>query len=748
MKSRLIQLSRGNVEYRVPEVRFGVEKLSGILLPDRKAAYEVSVNSENGVPMHLFFYSQNPRIKVSQPLSIGKTGKFTVEINTYGLAADDRILGSIDIVFNGGETTLPYDFVIGVSCGDRVREGFLTIDEFYELAVKNPKEAASIFAWREFSRMPFMNTLKMQGLYDTYMTAGNEEAGMREFLAACGMPLPVTEKPVKEAPEKAKDQSDPASSIYQRDRERRIRITRLISRFEVLRNHGQIPAPIDFPAAFKKLCEDYPTDTDAYLARAWYLTVSRDYEEARKALLRIQDTVQKDRLTKKDHYCLFMKLVSMIQNEDSRAEQCRDLTHRLFMDGSRTGLMFELEYRMNPLYSEETDKAAQILLQYYTIANRDPMVLLETCLLWEKDTSAITVLTEYELKAALYGLRFGLLSEKTLFGVFSHELKNPKLLNLYMLILKLAYKKFRNQEFLQAICNVYLQRKNIGRRYFPWYADAVSLNLAMPGLYEYYMASLPKDFDEPLPMNLVLYFGYGRESSSIPLELLYANVVKFYREDEKVWDIYRDKIEAYAVKKLRMEEFTTALLPVLTTILDREHLTPENAQGMISILKLRRIRTALPGVRRIVVNYPQLKQESSFIVNGEEALAPVYSSQAVIAAEDRYGVRRYDGRLAVSRVFEEEELEAECASMLSERLLLQLGEADHIAPGKLKEKDLFLVTSLIKNKKVDNFYRARLYEALVDLSLTPGMQHVNCCEFLLEADFASFLPEYRNKLVT
>ena len=69
-------------------------------------------------------------------------------------------------------------------------------------------------------------------------------------------------------------------------------------------------------------------------------------EEARKELLRVQDAVQKDRLSKKDHYCLFMKLASVIEGNDERSEQCRELSHKLFMDGARSGLMFEIEYRV------------------------------------------------------------------------------------------------------------------------------------------------------------------------------------------------------------------------------------------------------------------------------------------------------------------------------------------------------------------------------------------------------------------
>ncbi|MBR6405985.1 MAG: hypothetical protein IKS18_07340 [Lachnospiraceae bacterium] len=742
----MIQLSRGNIEYRVPDVRFGVETLSGLLLQDRKAAFEVTVNSENNVPMHLFFFSQNPRIRVSQPLSIGRTGKFTVEINTVGLVPNDRILGDIDIVYNGGETKLPYDFTIGVSYGDRVQKCFNSLEEFASFAAKNPKEAAAIFAWKDFREMPFMQNLRLYGLYHSYLSTSSDDNGLFEFLSAAGIKVSREEKTRTEISE-PKKQKDPAAALLWKDRERRIRISRLVTRYEVQRRRGINTVSVDFDREFSALTDDYALDTDAHLAYAWYLTAESRMEEARKELLRVQDAVQKDRLSKKDHYCLFMKLASVIEGNDELSEQCRELSHKLFMDGARSGLMFEIEYRLNPEFSESTEKASQLLLQYYTIANHDPMVFLETCSLWERDTSAVTVLTEYELRSALFGLRTGLISEKTLFYVFSHELKNPKLLPLYMLILKLAYRKFGNQEFLQAVCNVYLQQKRIGIRCFSWYKDAVNLNFSMPGLYEYFMASLPKDYSEPLPMNLVLYFGYGRENSSIPLDLLYSNIVTFYRDDEKVWDIYREKIEAYAVKKLRMEEFSKAMLPVFETILDREHLSPENAQGMMSLLELRRIRTSLPLMRRVAVHYPQLQQGTGFAVTDQEALAPLFSEQAVIAFEDRYGVRHYDPDCEISKVFDEPDLYQECASLLPERLLLLLREADPIRPGTLREKDLFLVTTLIKNKNIDAFYRARLYEALVDLAMSPGMQHVNCCEFLMEAEFCSFTPEYRTKLL-
>ena len=65
MKSRMLQLSKGNIEYRSPEVTFGAEILTGKLTANKRLVMEVGVLSANNEPMHLFFYSGNPRVKLS-----------------------------------------------------------------------------------------------------------------------------------------------------------------------------------------------------------------------------------------------------------------------------------------------------------------------------------------------------------------------------------------------------------------------------------------------------------------------------------------------------------------------------------------------------------------------------------------------------------------------------------------------------------------------------------------------------------
>ena len=186
MKTRLLQLSKGTIEYRKPDIVFGTEELHGILLPDKKLSMDVSVSSQNRIPMHLFFFSENPRVRITQPLSVGYSGKLTVELNTVGLMPGDTLSGLIRIVYNGGERELPYHFTIGMVQGGEADLSFMTLQDFVAFANENYEEAARIFFWKEFTKMPFMHDLHLMGLYHTFYSTTRQDAGLSAFLSACG----------------------------------------------------------------------------------------------------------------------------------------------------------------------------------------------------------------------------------------------------------------------------------------------------------------------------------------------------------------------------------------------------------------------------------------------------------------------------------------------------------------------------------------------------------------------------------
>ena len=93
MKNRVNQIRQGTIEYPVPAVRLIQDRIGQMVLPGKTVAAEVSVVSDNGIPMHLFFVSDSPRVTVPEQLTFGRSGKFTVEISTKGLLLGEVGLG-------------------------------------------------------------------------------------------------------------------------------------------------------------------------------------------------------------------------------------------------------------------------------------------------------------------------------------------------------------------------------------------------------------------------------------------------------------------------------------------------------------------------------------------------------------------------------------------------------------------------------------------------------------------------------
>jgi len=749
MKSRLTQLQKGTIDFKAPELTFSTEKLTGTLLPNKKLTMEITVSSGNGIPMNLFFFSKDVRIRVSQPVSFGRNGKFPVEVSTMGLTPGERIYGEIEIVYNGGEKKILYDFQIGMIRQDKKEYSFLSLKEFRDFAENNYEEAVSVYSWKEFLTFPFMQDLHLRGIYYSANRGIGWEGALSEFLTAAGYPI---KRPRKK---NFFDESRLARTEQKRGSEESLKIKRLLRlqsfflSYERYLFHDRTGGDRDYRAQVERLVEAYSQDPLTRLLCAYYYISEGDLSAAKDVLLAIQDRVQKEKLDRKDFYCLFIYLAARAQKDPDRLDLSKKLVHKYYLEGVYTPLMMLLEYRLNPEYSEDERLASNFLK---TCVDREligTILYQEMCLLWNRTGFRPRLLSDTELRAMLYGLKRGLISEKLLFELLGGELKNPKLLGLFMLSLMSGYQNYKNVELLQAIVTVNLQKSCIGPRYFFWYEEAVSRGLRLSGLYEGCLASVPDSFAGPLYREMVLYFGYGKESSSVTKEVLYRNVLEYYRDDAEIFGLYKERIETLAMKKIRDENYSVKLLSAFALVLSEERLSALTAPGMLSLFYLRRIRTGLNGMQKVFVHYPQLEKEAGYPMEGNEALVPIFSEEAVLSFEDAKGHRHFDRMLRQETVFTNEELRKQCALYVSDSLPLKLSQADEIVRKKsADEQDLFLLIGLIQEKKIDDFYRARLYETLIDLSLNPSMRHVDCCEFLLEADYESFTPEYRRKFVT
>lgn len=746
MKTRVRQLAAGVIEYRKPELVISPAAVSMSLLPGKKLSVDLTVSSANNVPLHLFPYVEEPRIRVQRPLTIARSVKLTLDITTGGLSDGDVLQGDIVILYNGGEAHVPYSFRIGQEKSENAPVS--SLEELYRLYLEDPREAVSLFGRKEFQQLSFMQTLKEQGAYKSFFSTLRAEEALVNFLRYEGFSFSEARESAPERQESAGTR-EKRESLRSRDRKRQMSVIRAYLLSETERVFKDVKNGSE--EAVRALLAAYPDDVLSRLLYAYVHISEGNLAIARNTLISLQDQVQKERLEKKDVYCLFLNLVGTVQNDEERKTVSEKLIQKYYSDGVTTPLMHFLLYRTQAEFQAYPMRAAAFLRQTFDKGIQSPVFLLEMCALWKDERLTTDLITEFELRALLYGIRKGILTEDRLFEVLSGELKNQKLVPLYMLVLRTAYKRFRNFELIQAIVNVFLQQKVYGPRQYRWYEEAIRRSVVMPGLYEYYLASTPEDFSGQLPRAVMQYFGEHQEGREIRPVLLYGNAAGAYREDPEIFSLYEEGLRPYVLKKIQLGEFDRALIPALRLVLTEDLVNADNAAGMASLFHLYEIRTKRKEAARLLIHYPQLDRESASPVHDGTAIAPVFSENAVLLFEDASGRRFADPELQKTAVFfDNAGLEEKCLRLLPEdQLLNRLPETDRVLSGSgtLSEEDFIFVSGLIRNRRVEPFFRARLYEAAIDLLYGDTMHRVDLSEFLMEADYSRLRASYRLKLV-
>ena len=745
MRSRLSQLAKGIVAYEAPEVFAEPKEIRESILPGKTFSYDLKVSSEQLSSLHLFIYSLHPRVKVVRQQTSGKEIHVGLEISTVGLENGDQLTGRIDIVYNGGELAVPYEFRIVMAWDGQIYD-FKTIDDFAAYALEEPEQAAELFGRRDFISMPFFQDLHLRSVYLTFRNTGSDDAGLPEFLKAIG----------KKAPEfkNMKDLYAGRSSMRRRSAAEGsskdpAKLYRLLLWHERI-HRGGVPCPpeLDLDQEFTKLVEANPDDTLMRLAAAYYYLNTGNEKRAIEMLIVIQDQIKRERNEKRGNYVLFTYLTGLIRNDTEYQKAAREQAHRLYFENVGSPFYAYLEYRMNILDQSPDSDCYQFLLSLSRRNVRSTFFLQELCLLFRKETNFVGKLNDYEIRSLLFGLRHGLVDQQILFDLLSCEITDRDLVSLYLLVLKSGYHLFGNPELLQAICTIFVNESAFGPKYFPWYRRAVNSGIFVKGLNELYLQSVPKDYDAPIPRNIILYFGYGRVPEHISYDTLFMNVLSFYNQDEEIRQLYDHRIHEYALRKMKNEQYSEQLIPIFQSVLTEENLDQETAAPMLQMLYLRRITTGIPSPRRLIIHYPQLRQEAAYMMKNSSILVPVFSDEVIFAVEDTAGFRLSDQNLKSELLFDDEALRAKCLFYVKSSIYTMLSGLDSVVRnGITDDAEENLARTVIREQNLDDHFRAYLYGELAAYALATGKNSEDFSTFLLDADFSEMSKQGREDVL-
>ena len=143
---------------------------------------------------------------------------------------------------------------------------------------------------------------------------------------------------------------------------------------------------------------------------------------------------------------------------------------------------------------------------------------------------------------------------------------------------------------LTAICCLLIKGNVRNESSFLWYEKGIEEEISLTRLYEYYLYSLPGNYENMLPKQVLLYFSYehshlDRHSRSV----LYKNVLEHLDPEDKLYKAYERAMEQFAMEQLFKSRINSRLAVIYKHMIYRDIIDGQVARVLPAILKSNRI---------------------------------------------------------------------------------------------------------------------------------------------------------------
>lgn len=271
-----------------------------------------------------------------------------------------------------------------------------------------------------------------------------------------------------------------------------------------------------------------------------------------------------------------------------------------------------------------------------------PIFYFEIVSLLNSQPSLLLHMGESEKRVLMFGLKQDILTKELLIQISGLALRMKQYDAGVISILSRVYEKTKYEEAVQAACVLLIKDSHIEQEYFSWYERAVTLNLPLTRLYEYYMMSLNINQEIDIPKRVLMYFSYQSTLDVTRNAYLYAYVVRNKDKYPDIFSAYEEQIMRFTVKALYSQKLDRNLAFLYQEILTKYMLTPDNAGKLASLLLIHAIHVKSRDIVNVIVIDERLKKEQIYPVAGMVAYVPLVSNEYTLLLEDAKK-RRYFG---------------------------------------------------------------------------------------------------------
>lgn len=322
---------------------------------------------------------------------------------------------------------------------------------------------------------------------------------------------------------------------------------------------------------------------------------------------------------------------------DQQRELASSRIETLYQINPRSRILLDIYLKYGNGFTSSNTKKMYLLEQLYEYGCTSPFLYLDAYEMLAKEESLLKKLSPFMVQVLSYAAKYGKLTgELTLrIGHLTEYVKTFQPL-IYRLLVS-CYDAFPGKGLLIDICKYIMKGQPRNKAYFKWFALAVEQDVRITGLYEHYIETMPKGFQDVLPQVIRMYFVYNNAFSSTKRASVYANVIRNKEIDKTTYHSYRKGMEQFALEALRAGYINEDYALIYQECIDK--LTNTSiAQQLASVMYTYRLYCDDAKIRKVIVCYEQLEKEEEYPCTDGIAYIQLFDQSAKIIFED--GKRR------------------------------------------------------------------------------------------------------------
>lgn len=317
---------------------------------------------------------------------------------------------------------------------------------------------------------------------------------------------------------------------------------------------------------------------------------------------------------------------------------------------------------------------------------------------------------------------------------------------------RISEKEMGIPEKVEAAASMCIRENDLSPEAFRIYGKAIENGSKITWLYEYYLQALPKDFNEAMPREVYLYFGYENEIDENIKLPLYYNIIRCVERDSDIYLRFERQIQEYAIDMLLKSQINERLAAIYERMIYPDMVDWRIAEVLPGILHSYHFVVYDERISSVIVRYVMLEKEESFPVSEGSAYVPLFLPDYVVLFEDSEG-NRYSGiRHEKKRLLSKPELEARCYEVNPEQPMMALEMVNrNVKKGLESREELLFVENAMDSIEVSSQYRDRLISAILKYYDGRPLKKSEAGEkearFLLEIQPGKLEPEDRGRLL-